>query len=1126
MVIAREGFIITHRYIDMLLHVYRGETGVRHTVDIEPESSAEQLWAKLALVTGAPEDKLILFCNTVMVHKGQPLHIPSLTAPDKTLFLFDRSSFEAGVIPPDQRAPVIEVQEIPTPPLRSEEELHTSPLEWALKKYENHFLQHLNTATAIKKAVTVRLAFSKVCLEEMGMQSRGIEVALENLNKIHSRASTEYTDFKHTYLSLRDKYQSLLESFESDMQKLGLTRIHKALAASSSAETLLDFVPEERMRKWYRECKQEHEQLIAKITVVDQTAMQVSEGVSKENHRKLEMDFKTLQQKLVQLDSIVAEISLRVQQFETDYRDVLTKKETTELKWSICDRLSDSESAHQQQLVKLKEQESSTKHLMAFIWSSKVELIRLVCERLRDISQLQSGSLDVRKKTALFSEALSTLNNGFSQLIYLRAFPNAYLSSIEEVARRRKYGRKLGLAISKIKENLNRMRKEEFERRKQFLDSHGRYIPKNLIPGLNENIPPLEFTIPSFDNILPEIDDDSLEDDEEEFTMVAPDESKQQARLRELEAQNQKLINELNGIRRSDVGNRGRTRSFNEHEDVYKLRSDLSQSQESVNDYRKRIEALESKLSSTYSQIEHAHLETSQMQKMLEDTERVLKQVQEEKLKESQGFQSLEQKFFETQDRLKMKSDVERRLETKAAELEKTQREVHELQAQLKALSSERAKKEEESSALKEAQKEMSAREAQFKEDLTRLREEVKGLKDLNAQLEKSVSSLQTDKEQAIRRCEEIESTSKKERDSAQQELKQMKSKLDSTTNDYQNQKKRTETELSAQLRISLQEKEKVMDDIKRGQEDASKLQARVKLLEEQLERDKQKIKDLESSAELYRIRAEKIEEEKRQTLNTLAEQQSKASKTDEEKILIIRQLNEKLNKVTQTLSKLEQERKELQQSLKKEHDRAEKSEEEYKVLKTNFDGISGTATEQEENHQKTRDTLRLISEKYADVIKQIDQKDRQIKVQLQKIAYAERLEGDQNQEMQKLIKQHSLLDREAKEAQDRVKALEMTLHGHACHKPHLAVEGFEPNDYIIFLPNANGFYEAYNTKCPNYFLSPQVTENFETEIKQKTPVVGQIVQVEPKTAVGPANPFAVPNGTSYFEVLISKYLP
>lgn len=127
--------------------------------------------------------------------------------------------------------------------------------------------------------------------------------------------------------------------------------------------------------------------------------------------------------------------------------------------------------------------------------------------------------------------------------------------------------------------------------------------------------------------------------------MLTTKEWKQSSKLRELELENQKLINELNNLKRSDLATRSRGSSIVELDEVYKLRADLLRSQECASDYRKRIETLESTLSVTYSQVEQAQSQVQLYQNKLATVERELSQIRQEKLLEHQNTEVFQQQL-------------------------------------------------------------------------------------------------------------------------------------------------------------------------------------------------------------------------------------------------------------------------------------------------------------------------------------------------------------------------------------------------------------------------------------------------------------------------------------------------
>lgn len=105
----------------------------------------------------------------------------------------------------------------------------------------------------------------------------------------------------------------------------------------------------------------------------------------------------------------------------------------------------------------------------------------------------------------------------------------------------------------------------------------------------------------------------------------------------------------------------------------------------------------------------------------------------------------------------------------------------------------------------------------------------------------------------------------------------------------------------------------------------------------------------------------------------------------------------------------------------------------------------------------------------------------------------------------------------------------------------------FEIHGLAVFLPNANGHFEAINHKCPNYYLSQESIALFQEQglpSGSTSYIVGQIVHLDRKVAVpaphspppsgssdgvlpgkggrGSSNPYGLPMGTEYYVATIA----
>jgi hypothetical protein len=74
------------------------------------------------------------------------------------------------------------------------------------------------------------------------------------------------------------------------MHRLRDTYLHPALR-TASASTLIDFVPEARLRKWAEECSNEHNQLKSRVLELQKQVFLVKEGVELENKKQPEIEY-------------------------------------------------------------------------------------------------------------------------------------------------------------------------------------------------------------------------------------------------------------------------------------------------------------------------------------------------------------------------------------------------------------------------------------------------------------------------------------------------------------------------------------------------------------------------------------------------------------------------------------------------------------------------------------------------------------------------------------------------------------------------------------------------------------------------------------------------------------------
>jgi DNA repair exonuclease SbcCD ATPase subunit len=204
--------------------------------------------------------------------------------------------------------------------------------------------------------------------------------------------------------------------------------------------------------------------------------------------------------------------------------------------------------------------------------------MKAVFYRLRTISLLQTKIRDLRNRIAILQELLVRQESDREYLAILCMMPVAYAATLEEVARRRTFGRALLDEIHRISANFARLRAEERARRDKynhnplfhripsvcrisppgrFMSTYGRYVIQQLFPGLDEAPPAVEVSCAPFDTQLPMIEgaadridlSRSLSESDHRARALEEENARLQADIRNLKQEVERLRKELEAAR-------------------------------------------------------------------------------------------------------------------------------------------------------------------------------------------------------------------------------------------------------------------------------------------------------------------------------------------------------------------------------------------------------------------------------------------------------------------------------------------------------------------------------------------------------------------------------------------------
>eukprot|EP00898_Chlorokybus_atmophyticus_P004732 jgi/Chlat1/525/Chrsp103S00995 len=501
----------------MLVHV--AADGRSFQLECDGNTSVEWVQQALANLTGIPSAEQILLSGGAKLEAARQLAAYTLPAANKQLYLYNRSQLRS-----DSPAPhIVDVQEVTiaeVPPVL-ETGHHPlddspSPLLRALPYYERHFAHHLAQVQAIHEASQQRLKLAAQLVAEQRVQAAAIDAAGENVD-VHYRSIAQLRDeFLRSYDRSYDAHQRLLSNFERDMDSLRERALHPALQ-TEARHSLLDCVPEAKLRKWADDCRRSSAQFRLKVNESSSLFTQLQRNVEELFMVGPQVDIRQLEERVKRGAVLLDRQASVVQSLQKDRKMVAQLIEETVSRLSdpnlststravdACAALDPMHHAHlTDQLPAVTDCDKQLQQLVAQCFESKAIMTQAVHSQLRSISTLQSRIRDMRNRLSTFKEVGIRQHEAFAELQLVRKVHAAYQACLAEVVRRRAYRQYYAGQASQLAEKIARVRDKEVADREAFVRQHERYIPRDVMAamGLLGFPSQCEISMPRFDDNL------------------------------------------------------------------------------------------------------------------------------------------------------------------------------------------------------------------------------------------------------------------------------------------------------------------------------------------------------------------------------------------------------------------------------------------------------------------------------------------------------------------------------------------------------------------------------------------------------------------------------------------------
>lgn len=279
--------------------------------------------------------------------------------------------------------------------------------------------------------------------------------------------------------------------------------------------TLLDCVPEDKVRRWAADCRRSHEHFASKVRDLEELFSRLRLDVEALFMTGPDVDIAALEEELERAQTRLGEQASAIQRLDADLEAVRALVEDTVAELSeggsesgsgsglgtVLDKCAALHAVDDEHVKSILPAADAADTAMAALHEHcarcKDAMTACVHRQLQSISALQSKIRDMRNKQAAFGEIGQRQEAAFRELRVARRVPRAYRACLAEVARRAADAKVFGAQARQLAERMARGRAKEATRREAFARTHERYLPQDVASalGLGAHPPRCEVTV-------------------------------------------------------------------------------------------------------------------------------------------------------------------------------------------------------------------------------------------------------------------------------------------------------------------------------------------------------------------------------------------------------------------------------------------------------------------------------------------------------------------------------------------------------------------------------------------------------------------------------------------------------
>ena len=521
-----------------MLYVFLVDTGTMIQLDMNLAlEKVEYLKGVIARTCSIPPEKqVLLISGGESLDANETVCKYSMGTDTNPIFLFSMISIES-TLPPEVPA------EYNTGEAALNEKVENS---FSLRDTQNTVAIRTSLAQEYVKASTAQTRSCETLIHDQHLQHQGWLAVVANLEDLASDIQKQLSRMEsnyNTYLSRREEYQNLVDSFDEDLAILHQIPIFPALLKPEITESMAGSVvlpdkPYEdksgksiNLLEWinsrgsnqsldkvadscYRAIQQMDEELLTDLKGKVLAAVDGSGNSQMKEIRGLGDRLAGLEQLLLEAKRLVQEQQDMAQAFIQNQQRASGLQDNSILP-DLC-------ASHKQQLIVMKENHSRVISIRSRCSKAKSELSANLHRRMKWVVFIQDQMAEVGRTLLMHAEEIRRLTRKMEVIEQIHTAPAIYMAMALEVVRRKAFSRHYLSSTASLAETFSSLHKEEIILRTNYQAKIKKHFLSKMFPGMDDYPPVFANDCPGqFDNCLPEITLSDVEQLRQKFPDLA-----------------------------------------------------------------------------------------------------------------------------------------------------------------------------------------------------------------------------------------------------------------------------------------------------------------------------------------------------------------------------------------------------------------------------------------------------------------------------------------------------------------------------------------------------------------------------------------------------------------------------